>query len=100
VAELNGHRIVARRLDGPKRAPGWEMNPDTDELFHVIDGHVEVIVMTAHGPECIDLPAGAVFVIPRGHWHQPAALEPWSLVFMTPGDTEWTEQQEPPPPAI
>jgi mannose-6-phosphate isomerase-like protein (cupin superfamily) len=76
------------------------MHPDTDELSYVIDGHMEVIVMTTAGPECIDLQARTIFVIPRGHWHQPATLEPSSLVFMRPGETEWTDRQEPPPPAI
>jgi mannose-6-phosphate isomerase-like protein (cupin superfamily) len=100
LGNLNGHPIVARRIDGPRRAPGWEMHPDTDELFHVVEGHMEVLVMTADGPEAVDLPAGSVFVIPRAHWHQPATLEPTSLVFMTPGETEWTDAEHAPPPAL
>jgi mannose-6-phosphate isomerase-like protein (cupin superfamily) len=100
VGELNGHPIVARRLDGPKRASGKEMHPDTDELFHVIEGHMEVVVINDDGPRHVDLPAGSIFVIPRGHWHQPATLEPASLLFMTPGDTEWTDQLDAPPPIV
>jgi hypothetical protein len=46
---INGHPLLARRLDGPKRAPGWEMHPDTDELFYVVSGHMEVTLMTAEG---------------------------------------------------
>jgi mannose-6-phosphate isomerase-like protein (cupin superfamily) len=99
LGHLNGHPIVARRLDGPKRAPGWEMHPDTDELFQVMEGHMEVVVMTNDGADRIDLPRGSLFVIPRGHWHQTATLEPTSLVFLTPGTTEWTDDEEGPPPA-
>lgn len=100
VTQLNGHSLIARRLDGPKRAPGWEMHPDSDELFHVVSGHMEVTVMTVVGPETVDLPAGTVYTIPRGHWHQPATLEPTSLLFMTPGESEWTDDKDPPPPSI
>jgi len=99
LGRLNGHPLRARRLDGPSQAPGWEMHPDTDELFHVVDGHMEIVIMTADGPERVDLPAGSVFVIPRGHWHQPATHGPTSLVFLTPGATEWTDEEVAPPPS-
>ena len=99
VSQLNGHPLIARRLDGPKRAPGWEMHPDTDELFYVVSGHMEVTVMRANGPETVDLPAGSVYTIPKGHWHQPATFEPSSLLFMTPGKSEWSDEQEAPLPS-
>ncbi len=76
------------------------MHPDTDEPFQVIDGHMEVVVMTHDGAERIDLPRGSLFVIPRGHWHQSATLEPTSLIFLTQGSTEWTDEEEGPPPPI
>ena len=101
LVRLNGYPIFARRLDGPKLAPGWEMHPDTDELLQVVEAeHMEVIVMMVDGPERVDLPAGSLFVIPRGHWHQPATLEPTSLVSMTSGATEWTDHEESPPPNL
>ena len=99
LGTLNGHPIFGRRLDGPKRAPGWEMHPDTDELFHVLDGHMEVVLMTADGHRTVDLPAGAMYVIPRGHWHQPATHMPSTLLFMTPGTTEWLDGTDATPPA-
>ena len=75
------------------------MDPDTDELFHVLGGHMNVVVMTAARPEQADLAAGSIFVIPRGHWHQLATREPTSLVLMAPGRTERTGDEEAPPPS-
>ena len=66
LGQFNGHPLVALRLDGPKRAPGWEMHPDPDELFYVVDGHMKVTLMTADRPEVVDLPEEASSSSRRG----------------------------------
>lgn len=76
-------------------SPGWEMHPDTDEFFYVIDGTVEITLLQSTGPEHHVAPAGSSFVVPRGIWHKPGAPEGAKFIYFTPGQSLYSESEDP-----
>ena len=46
---------------------------NADELLHVLDGEIDLTVLTDEGPVRSNIPAGSVFVVPQGLWHRPVA---------------------------
>ncbi len=93
-AEANGAvREIGRledRLLGVVRFAGatpWERHPDGDEYLHVLDGEVDVTVLTADGPTHVPVPAGSVFVCPRGLWHRQTPQTAATVLFATPTAT-------------
>jgi quercetin dioxygenase-like cupin family protein len=65
----------------------WERHPDGDELLHVLDGTIDVTVLTDDGPAEVTLDAGSVFVCPKGLWHRQRPRESATLLFSTPTHT-------------
>jgi mannose-6-phosphate isomerase-like protein (cupin superfamily) len=65
----------------------WECHPGGDELLYLVDGLVDVTVLTDAGPVERTLRPGSVCVVPRGLWHRQHAREPASLLFATAADT-------------
>lgn len=65
----------------------WEIHPDGDELLHVLEGSVEVTVLTDDGPYRETLRTGSVFVVPRGLWHRQHAHPHAGLLFATAAGT-------------
>lgn len=62
----------------------WERHPDGDELLHVIEGAVDLTVLTDDGPTEVTLDAGSVFVCPKGLWHRQRPRPSVTLLFGTP----------------
>ena len=75
-------------------SPGWEMHPDTDEFFYVIDGTVEITLLEDQ-PQHYVAPAGSSFVVPRGIWHKPGAPEGAKFIYFTPGQSLYSEKEDP-----
>lgn len=78
------------RLLGVMRFSGttpWERHPDGDEFLHVLDGEVAVTVLTDDGPVDVAVPAGSVFVCPRGLWHRQTPKVAATVFFATPTAT-------------
>jgi len=70
----------------------WELHPDADELLYVVEGAVEVTVLVDEGPIVTAVPAGSVFVVPRGRWHRQHAGEHAGLLFATGAtDISWAD---------
>jgi quercetin dioxygenase-like cupin family protein len=65
----------------------WERHPDGDELLHVLDGIIDVTVLTDDGPAEVTLDAGSVFVCPKGLWHRQRPHASATLLFSTPTHT-------------
>lgn len=76
-------------------APGWEMHPDTDEFFYVLAGCVEITLLKESGPEHHKAEAGSSFVVPRGVWHKPGAPQGARFIFFTPGQSLYSESDDP-----
>jgi quercetin dioxygenase-like cupin family protein len=93
-AEANGAIREIGRLEnrflGVMRFSGttpWERHPDGDELLHVLDGEVDVTVLTDDGPVDVAVPAGSLLVCPRGLWHRQTPRAAATVFFATPTAT-------------
>jgi mannose-6-phosphate isomerase-like protein (cupin superfamily) len=71
----------------------WERHPD-DELLHILEGEVEVTILTPEKVNKITLQTGSVFVVPRGLWHKQFAPKDVKLLFITSqeGNSESTAE--------
>jgi quercetin dioxygenase-like cupin family protein len=81
---------LADRLVAVMRFAGetpWERHPGGDELLHVLDGEVDVTVLTDDGPMHVPVASGGVFVCPRGLWHRQRPKTSATLLFATPTAT-------------
>jgi len=76
-------------------APGWEMHPDTDEFFYVISGCMELTLLEDSGAQHVVAPAGSSFVVPRGIWHRPGALNGARFIWFTPGQSLFSDSADP-----
>jgi quercetin dioxygenase-like cupin family protein len=95
-AALDQCTIGVSRFSGDTH---WERHPAGDELLHVLEGDMEVTTLTDDGPVQSQVPAGSVFVCPRGLWHRLRPLSPVSLFYATPGEgIEHSPADRPPRP--
>ena len=68
VARYNDNEVRLVRVDGEFI---WHQHDDTDELFLVLDGLLEIELR-----DCtVRLSPGDLFVVPRGTEHRPSARE-------------------------
>lgn len=65
----------------------WERHPGGDELLHVLEGEVDVTLLTDGGPVHRTVSEGSVFVCPRGLWHRQLPRPKVSMLFATPTKT-------------
>lgn len=84
LSQFNTGGVFVGRFQG---TPPWELHAQ-DELLHVLDGEVEVTVLTPLGGEVIILKKGDFFVVPKGQWHRPIAPKVATLMSATPQPTE------------
>lgn len=92
-ASFNGRGFGTCSITG--RNPGWEMHPDTDEFFYIIEGEAEITLLMPEGPEHHVAPAGTAFVVPRGIWHKPEAPSGVKFIHFTPGQSLESEAEDP-----
>jgi quercetin dioxygenase-like cupin family protein len=76
-----GGVYVGRFADG---SGPWELHPDADELLHVIEGRLEVTVLTDNEANTATVDAGCFVVVPRGHWHHVAGRPTVALLAVSP----------------
>ena len=93
VVKFNGHSVGACDITGV--SPVWEMHPDTDELFYVLDGEFEITVLTESDEEHHVLQKGQCFVVRKGCWHKPGAPGGARFLYLTPGETLHSEAEDP-----
>ena len=90
---FNDNTVGACHISGV--SPVWEMHPDTDEIFYILDGGFEITLLTASDTEHHQLEAGTMFVVPKGIWHKPAAPNGAKFIFHTPGTSLHSEAEDP-----
>ena len=73
----------------------WERHPDDEELLYAIEGQVEVEVLTDDGPVVTLLKEGSIFVVPRDHWHRHRHVGVVKEMYVTPGRTEMSFEEDP-----
>lgn len=93
VASFNGHQFGTCRITGT--SPYWEMHPETDEFFYVLEGVFELTLLLDSGSELKRIPAGSVGVVPHGIWHRPGAPEGAAFLYLTPGQTLHSDKDDP-----
>nr|WP_298682170.1 cupin domain-containing protein [uncultured Dongia sp.] len=90
VAQVNDQYIKVAKLLGNFV---WHAHEHEDELFYVLRGQLRIEYQDRPP---VDLPAGAIHVVPRGVLHNPvAAAECW-MVLIEPVTTRHTGATESP----
>ncbi len=77
----SGGVYVGRFVGG---ANPWELHPDADELLHVLEGELDVIVLTHDESVHVAMTPGCVFVVPRGLWHHVTARPTATVLAVSP----------------
>src|SRR5262245_28986738 len=92
LAAFNGGGVFVGRFTG--RTP-WERHRRGDELVHVLDGEVDLTVMTPRRPVHVTLSTGGLVVVPRGLWHRQHARTTVTLLTATPTPTDHSFAEDP-----
>ena len=92
-ASFNGNSFGTCDITG--RNPGWEMHPDTDEFFYIIEGEAKITLLEDDGPKTHVAPAGTSFIVPKGVWHKPEAPKGAKFIFFTPGESLQSDAKDP-----
>jgi mannose-6-phosphate isomerase-like protein (cupin superfamily) len=89
LVPFNQSNISACSITGT--SPLWEMHPDTDEFFYILEGEFEITLLQRDGQAHFVAPSGSTFVVPKGIWHKPAAPQGAKFLYLTPGETRHSE---------
>ena len=92
LAAFNHGGVFVGRFTG--RTP-WERHRHGDDLVHVLDGEVELTVITARKRVRVTLRAGGMTVVPRGLWHRQHARTAVTLLSATPTPTDISPADDP-----
>ena len=77
VAEMNDYQFKLARVKGEFL---WHDHPDTDEVFIVIEGVLEIEFKEGK----VTLEAGEMFVVPKGLLHKPVANDECKILLVEP----------------
>jgi uncharacterized cupin superfamily protein len=83
LASFDKGEITVGRFSG--RSP-WERHVDSDEFLHVLDGEVEITLLTDDDSIHVTVSAGSIFVIPRGLWHRQVPRPVATVLSLIPTD--------------
>jgi len=92
LAAFNHGGVFVGRFTG---LTPWERHRHGDELVHVLDGEVDLTVMTARRRVRVTLRAGGMLVVPRGLWHRQHARTAVTLLSATPTPTDISLADDP-----
>lgn len=90
LAEFNGCMVGVIRFSG--QTP-WERHSG-DELLYVLEGAVEVTVLTDDSMQVTTLTEGMIFIVPRDCWHRQKPQPETAIMFLTPAqgtDASWAD---------
>ncbi len=73
----------------------WERHQNGDELVHVLDGATTLTIMTADGPQSVEMTAGMLTVVPKGHWHRFQSPDGVTVLTATPQPTDHCLAEDP-----
>ena len=80
IAELNDYQI---KLVKAKREFVWHRHDETDELFLVVEGSMQIALQN----QTLDLAEGELTVIPKGVDHKPICNVECTVLLIEPNDT-------------
>jgi len=61
-----------------------ERHPGGDEMLHILDGEVDITVLTDDGRVETTARAGSIFVCPKGLWHRQMSRSGVTVLYATP----------------
>ncbi len=93
IAPFNQGILNVMRFSG---LTPWEKHPQ-DELLHILDGEVEVTLLSENGSETMTVAAGSIMVIPQGVWHRQFAKAFVTILFATPQPSDFSFEDDPYP---
>lgn len=77
MAEMNDYQFKLAKVQGEFV---WHDHPDTDEVFIVLDGTLEIEFRDGK----VTLKSGEMFVIPMGVEHKPVAQSECAIMLIEP----------------
>lgn len=77
IAEMNDYQFKLARVDGEFV---WHDHPDTDEVFIVIEGSLDIEFRDGK----VTLNTGEMYVIPQGVEHKPVAEDECKIMLVEP----------------
>ncbi|MGL5930444.1 MAG: cupin domain-containing protein, partial [Dermatophilaceae bacterium] len=88
LAQVNDYDLRVVKVQGEYV---WHRHPDTEELFLVLDGHLDIGIRDDDGTErSVALARGDVFVVPRARLHRPVSAGGATLLLVEPTGTVTT----------
>jgi mannose-6-phosphate isomerase-like protein (cupin superfamily) len=89
IDELHSYKVIAQMNDyyfkivKAKRDFIWHSHPETDEVFMVIEGNLQIDLRD----ETLNLKEGDMVVIPKGVEHKPLCREECHVLLIEPTGT-------------
>jgi mannose-6-phosphate isomerase-like protein (cupin superfamily) len=80
IAQMNNYHF---KLVKVQREFIWHKHPETDEVFMVIDGHLQIDLRN----KVLQLKKGEMVVIPRGVEHKPSCKKECKILLIEPAGT-------------
>ena len=77
IAEMNDYQFKLVKVEGEFV---WHNHPDTDEVFIVIEGELNIELPDG----VVTLSSGELFVIPKGIEHKPVANKECKIMIIEP----------------
>lgn len=77
IAELNDYQLKLAKIQGEFV---WHAHADTDEVFVVLSGEMEILFRDGRVP----LKTGEMFVVPKGVEHKPIAEAECQILLIEP----------------
>jgi mannose-6-phosphate isomerase-like protein (cupin superfamily) len=80
VGQVNDYHMKIAKIEGEFV---WHSHADTDEVFIVLDGEMEIHLRD----EVIPMKTGEMYVVPKGVEHKPVAESECSILMVEPAGT-------------
>ena len=80
IAEMNDYHLKVAKVKGEFV---WHDHPDTDEVFVVLKGQLEIHLRDGS----VTLKEGELFVVPKGVEHKPDSIDECHILLVEPAGT-------------
>ena len=80
IAQLNDYHLKLAKVQGEFV---WHDHPETDEVFMVVKGHLEILFRDGK----VSLNEGDLYVVPKGVEHKPFAEAECHILLIEPSGT-------------
>lgn len=77
IAQLNDYHLKLAKVQGEFV---WHEQPDTDEVFIVVKGHLDILFRDGS----VSLGEGEMFVVPKGVEHKPVSGRECHILLIEP----------------